>query len=263
MDFTHPELDKLYNADIEASIVAPTRELYEFGNAVHGTANFFIDGRLVIANSTVQRGGLFCFGKGTGEEKGTVHLTKGKTYKFLIEYVSAPASKLVKPGVVAYGSGAGRLGMIEVIAPEVLTARAVKAASQVEVAIICAGTTRDHECEGYDRKDMNIFGAVTEMISAVLAAATNTIVVSQSGALIDMRPWADNAKAHLHAWFGRNEVGNGIADVLFGKVNPGGKLPLSLPKRIEDNPTFSILGVKEERSRTERGYMWGTSFMRR
>ncbi|CAG9962004.1 unnamed protein product [Clonostachys byssicola] len=57
-----------------------------------------------------------------------------------------------------------------------------------------------------------------------------------------MLPWANTVKTHLHAWFGGNELGNGIADVLFGVVNPSGKLPLSFPRRIEDKPTFLNFG---------------------
>jgi beta-glucosidase len=247
MDFSHPDLGKLYYADVEASVMAPTTGPYEFAVAVHGTANVFIDDELIIDNSTVQRGGSYCFGKGTVEEKATVQFTQGRQYKLRVEYASAPSSKLVKPGVVAYGAGAGRLGMIEVVAPELLIARAVEAARKADVAVICAGLTKDHECEGYDRAHMDLPGSVSDLISAVLAAAPDTIVVSQSGTPINMLPWANIAKAHIHAWFGGNETGNGIADVIFGKVNPGGKLPLSFPRRIEDNPTFLNFGSERGR----------------
>lgn len=53
-----------------------------------------------------------------------------------------------------------------------------------------------------------------------------------------MLPWAETINTHLHAWFGGNELGNGLADVLFGAVNPSGKLPLSFPRRIEDTPAY-------------------------
>jgi beta-glucosidase len=75
------------------------------------------------------------------------------------------------------------------------------------------------------------------LIDQVLEANPNTAIVVQSGMPVTM-PWSDKAKAILHAWYGGNEGGNGIADVVFGQVNPSGKLPLTFPKRLEDNPTY-------------------------
>lgn len=57
-------------------------------------------------------------------------------------------------------------------------------------------------------------------------------------------PWVGNVKSLLQCWYSGNEVGNALADVLFGKVNPSGKLPLTLPVRIEDNPAY--LNIKSE-----------------
>jgi beta-glucosidase len=71
----------------------------------------------------------------------------------------------------------------------------------------------------------------------VLAANPNTAVVIQSGTPVTM-PWRDSAAALVQAWYGGNETGNAIADVLFGDVNPSGKLPLTFPVRNEDNPAF-------------------------
>jgi beta-glucosidase len=95
-------------------LVAPATGSFEFGLAVYGSANFYIDDELVIENTTVQRGGNF-FGKGTLEEKVTIDLVKNQAYKLKVEFISGASSKLVKPGVVNFGGGACRLGMIEVI----------------------------------------------------------------------------------------------------------------------------------------------------
>src|SRR3984885_8371647 len=75
-----------------------------------------------------------------------------------------------------------------------------------------------------------------ELISAVTAANPNTVVVIQSGTPFTMSPWIASTPALIQAWYGGNERGNAIADVLFGYVNPGAKLPLSFPIRNEDNP---------------------------
>ena len=71
----------------------------------------------------------------------------------------------------------------------------------------------------------------------MLKANPNTAVIVQSGTPVTM-PWRESAGAIVQAWYGGNETGNAIADVVFGDVNPSGKLPLSFPKRNEDNPAF-------------------------
>jgi beta-glucosidase len=242
MGFSHPELDKLFYADIESILVAPVSACFEFGLTVFGSANLYIDDKLVIDNTSVQRGGNFCFGKGTVEEKATVQFIEGTSYKMKVEFISGPSSKLVKPGVVNLGGGAGRLGMVQVVDPNLAIARAVEAAKRADVTVLCVGLTRDFESEGFDRPHMDLPVTLPPLINAVLAAAPDTILVTQSGSPFNMLPWAKQVKTHCHVWFGGNEVGNGLADVLFGAVNPSGKLPLSFPRRIEDTPTYLNFG---------------------
>lgn len=88
------------------------------------------------------------------------------------------------------------------------------------------------------------------LISEVIASNPNTAVVSQTGAPVSM-PWISSAPAVVQAWYCGNETGNAIADVLFGDTNPGGKLPLTFPLRLEDTPTF--LNYGSERGRTVYG----------
>lgn len=104
----------------------------------------------------------------------------------------------------------------------------------------------DWETEGGDRENLSLPGHLNAMISRVAAANEKTVVVLQGGTPVSM-PWVDEVSAILWAWYGGNETGNAIADVLFGDVNPSGKLPLSFPKCIEDNPTY--LNFRSERGR--------------
>jgi beta-glucosidase len=71
-------------------------------------------------------------------------------------------------------------------------------------------------------------GAQDDLVKAVLAANPNTVVVTQTGMPVAM-PWLDQAHTLVQSFYGGNEVGNGIADVLFGKVNPSGRLPVTFP----------------------------------
>lgn len=84
---------------------------------------------------------------------------------------------------------------------------------------------------------MNMPAGLDTLISNVAKANSNTAVVIQSGTPITM-PWIHDVKAVLQAWYGGNECGNAIADVIFGTHNPSAKLPVSMPIRCEDNPAF-------------------------
>lgn len=97
------------------------------------------------------------------------------------------------------------------------------------------------ESESYDRNDIHLPGRTDDLILSVLAVQPQSIIVTQSGMPVEM-PWIDAAFTVLHAYYGGNECGNGIADVLFGKVNPSGKLPFTWPKRLEDYPGYHDFG---------------------
>ncbi|KAJ9414695.1 hypothetical protein QL093DRAFT_2594471 [Fusarium oxysporum] len=246
MGYSHPKLDKLFYATVEGDLVIQETGLFEFGLAVYGSARLYVDGQLLIDNNLVQRGGTFFFGKGTVEEKAQKRLVQGQKYRITVEYESAPSSKLVKPGVVNFGGGAGRVGLASAIDPEIGIQNAVSAALQSDVTILCVGMTRDQESEGFDRPHMDLPGSLPRLASAVLAAVPDAIMVTQSGTPFNML-WAESAKTHVHAWLAGNETGNGIADVLFGATCPSGKLPLSFPRRLQDTPTFLNFGSERGR----------------
>jgi len=97
---------------------------------------------------------------------------------------------------------------------------------------------------------MNLPGRTDELISAVADANPNVVVVLQSGTPVSM-PWAYKVSTLVQAWYGGNETGNAIADILFGDVNPSAKLPLSFPFRNEDSPAY--LNYRSERGRVLYG----------
>ncbi|MGD0780576.1 MAG: glycoside hydrolase family 3 C-terminal domain-containing protein [Dehalococcoidales bacterium] len=119
-----------------------------------------------------------------------------------------------------------------------LLERAVKAAANADAAIVFAGLNEKHESEGFDRKDMDLPPGQNELISRVAKANPNTVVVLNNGSPLAM-PWLENVPAVVEAFFPGQECGNAIASVLFGLVNPSGKLPDTFPHRLEDNPAFA------------------------
>lgn len=114
---------------------------------------------------------------------------------------------------------------------------AVKLARKSDVVVLVAGLNNEWESEGYDRVDMKLPGAQNELIERVSKANKNTIVVLNVGSPIEM-PWIEKAPAVIQLWYDSQEQGNALADVLFGDVNPSGKLPTTFPVRLEDNPAY-------------------------
>lgn len=238
MDYRHPRLETLYYATVEGLFLAPSTGTFDFGITVYGSGNLYIDDELIINNTDIQRPGTSFFNKGTAEETGAIDLVAGKTYRLRLDYASSPTSKVLKPGVVAFPGGAGRIGCARQIDEAEHIARAVALARANAHTVLCVGLSKDWESEGFDRPDMELPGSIGRLIGAVVAANPRAVVVTQSGTPVNMLPWADEATSMVHAWYGGNETGNGIADVLFGDVNPSGRLPLSFPRRNQDNPAF-------------------------
>ncbi|MCL4395372.1 MAG: glycoside hydrolase family 3 C-terminal domain-containing protein, partial [Chloroflexi bacterium] len=115
--------------------------------------------------------------------------------------------------------------------------QAVALAAHSDVAIVFAGLGPEWESEGFDRPDMALPGAQARLIEQVAAANPNTVVVLSAGSPVDME-WLDRVAAVLQAWYLGQETGDAIADVLFGDVNPSGKLPTTFPRRLQDTPAY-------------------------
>ncbi|WP_328456215.1 glycoside hydrolase family 3 C-terminal domain-containing protein [Streptomyces sp. NBC_00386] len=125
-------------------------------------------------------------------------------------------------------------------------AGAVRAARDADAAIVVVGTTEHGESEGYDRTDLGLGGRQDELVRAVTAAEPRTVVVVNSGGPVEL-PWRAAAGAVLLTWFPGQEGGAGLADVLFGRAEPGGRLPTTWPATLADAPVT--------RTRPEDGHL--------
>ena len=123
-----------------------------------------------------------------------------------------------------------------------LVRRAAAAAALADVAIVVVGTNERVESEGYDRADLRLPGRQDELVAAVAAANPRTVVVVNAGAPVEM-PWRDQVAAVLLTWFGGQEYGHALADVLLGRVEPGGRLPTTWPVRLADVPVVDVTPV--------------------
>lgn len=241
MDYMHPKVKgDLYYVTMDGTFVPTESGLYDFGLTVAGTGLLYVDGQLVVDNKTHQRQGTSFFGIGTPEERGSIQLTAGQAYHVHVEYGTAPTSSLKVEKVVSFGPGGLRVGGCRRIDPEHAIEEAVRLASDssaYDQVVVCVGLNSDWESEGFDRPHMDLPAGSDELVRRVLAARPDAVVVVQSGTPVTM-PWAAQANALLQAWYGGNEAGNGLADVLFGDVNPAAKLPLTFPETLEQNPSF-------------------------
>ncbi|KAI1098756.1 glycoside hydrolase family 3 protein [Jackrogersella minutella] len=237
IDYDNPNLKgPLWYATLEGSLVAEEDVTWEFGVVVSGTANLYINDELVVDNTENQTVGDAFFGSATEEVKGFYELEKGKTYNFKVTFGSSPTSKL-GGGAVLLNGGALRIGGCKVIDPKDEIVRAVELAKGADQVVVCAGLNAEWETEGNDRAHMSLPPGLDDLIAAVSKANPNTAVVMQSGTPVEM-PWIGNVNSLVHAWYGGNETGNTIADILFGDVNPSGKLSLSFPIRVQHNPAY-------------------------
>jgi len=126
---------------------------------------------------------------------------------------------------------------------------AVKAAASSQVAIYVGGFIHGYsdawgdnayDTEGEDKPNMNLPFNQDEVINAVLKANPNTIIVLMGGGPCDMTKWVGKAKAVIQAWYPGIEGGNALAKIIFGDVNPSGKLPVTFPVKLEDSPAHAL-----------------------
>lgn len=118
-------------------------------------------------------------------------------------------------------------------------ARAVGLARTSDVAVVVVGTTDEIESEGFDRTSLALPGRQDELVRAVRAVNDRTVVVVNSGGPVEL-PWRDEVAAVLLTWFPGQEAGHGLADVLFGLREPGGRLPTTWPATQQDLPVSNV-----------------------
>lgn len=147
--------------------------------------------------------------------------------------------------------------------PEQLIADAVKAARDADYVIFVGGLNKtDHQdSEGADRLGLELPYDQDAVVSALVAVNPNVIVTLVSGNAVAM-PWVDTVPSIVQAWYGGSEAGHSLADVLFGDVNPSGKLPFTFPKQLSDSPahqpgmTFPTRGKNVYEEGIYVGYRW-------
>ena len=114
---------------------------------------------------------------------------------------------------------------------------AVKGTEGFDMVVVMAGLPDSYESEGFDRKHMRLPKVQDELIEKLAESGKKIVVVLQNGASLEL-PWAEKVDSIVEAYLGGEAVGQAIARVLYGEVNPSGKLAETFPYKLEDNPSY-------------------------
>lgn len=121
---------------------------------------------------------------------------------------------------------------------QTLINEAVKTAQAAEAAVLCLALPASKESEGYDRKDLYLTNNQIALIKAVTTVQPNTIVVLNNGSAVSMQGWIEGTAAVLEGWMMGQAGAGAVAEILFGKINPSGRLSETFPLRLEDTPAY-------------------------
>ena len=161
-------------------------------------------------------------------------------YKALVSYVTvnldATPHKVVieRKGRTGPFGARTRLGIVR--QGQFVSEEAKKLAAKADVVLVAAGYDQETESEGADRT-FTLPPGQDELIKEMTAANKNTVVVITAGGGVDMSGWVDRVPGLIQAWYPGQQGGTALAEVLFGDVNPSGRLPVSFERRWEDNPS--------------------------
>ena len=163
-----------------------------------------------------------------GEVTGAVELTAGQPAQVRLDFL---------PSALAEGPLAVRLGIVAAPDEEAALDQAVQAAAAAAAAVVVVGSAETTESEGFDRGTQRLPGRQDELVERVSAANPRTVVVVNAGMPVLM-PWASQVAAVLYAWLPGQAMGEALADVLLGRAEPGGRLPVSMPAQESDAPVL-------------------------
>jgi beta-glucosidase len=123
---------------------------------------------------------------------------------------------------------------------DTMIAEAVRAAAGSAAAVVVVGSAEAAESEGIDRETLALPGRQDELVTRIAAVNPRTVVVVNAGMPVLM-PWADDVAAVIYAWLPGQAMGEALADVLLGRAEPGGRLPVTLPVRESDCPVLHAI----------------------
>ena len=198
------------------------------GAAAVGRITISADGKVIADEATRVPGDPVEAMTRPGEVRAALELTAGQ---------AAGLSLRFRPAAGGDGPLALRLGIAPCPDEDAMLADAVAAAAAADAAVVIVGTPDGAESEGFDRDTLALPGRQDELVRRVAAVNSRTVVVVNAGMPVLM-PWAGEAGAVLYAWLPGQAMGDALADVLLGRAEPGGRLPVTLPAAEADCPVL-------------------------
>jgi beta-glucosidase len=214
---------------LRATLTPPVDGEYVFGIDCSGAATVRIDGNEVLVLAAEHDRDWSALFRVNPRGMCRVTLEGGRPVNFELDFTVQPSSEGEEIGLITLRAFPP--------AAQDLRERAVQAAADADVAVVIAGLGEEFESEGFDRTSLELPAEQLGLISAVAAANPATVVVLSAGAQV-LLDWAEQVPAMLLVWYPGQEFGDALADVLFGRAEPGGRLPMTFPERPEDAPVL-------------------------
>ncbi len=204
-----------YSVRWTGKLISPATRSVQVSVTTDDGARLFVDGKMIVDS---------WHDRGPSSDIVTLRLQAGKSYDIRMEY---------------YQNGGGASASLGwEFRPESADERfkaAVEAARRSDAAVVFVGI---NEGEGQDRSRLDLPGEQEELISAVAETGVPTVVVLVDGSAVTMGRWIGRVPGLVEEWYGGEEGGNAIADVLFGDYNPGAKLPITFPQSVGQVPLY-------------------------
>jgi len=214
---------------LRATLTPPVDGEYVFGIDCSGAGTVRIDGNEVLVLAAEHDRDWSALFRVNPRAMCRVTLEGGRPVTFELDFRVQPSSEGDEIGLITLRAFPP--------APDDLHERAVEAAADADVAVVIAGLGEEFESEGFDRSSLGLPAEQLRLISAVAAANPATVVVLSAGAQVLM-DWAEQVPAVLLVWYPGQEFGAALAEVLLGRAEPGGRLPMTIPVRPEDAPVL-------------------------
>ncbi len=215
-----------WSARVRGTLLSQEDGAFQLALAQSGRARVIIDGVIVLDGFTnpPPSGGIDFFGMVSQDLVAEIKVSRGVPIDILVEYASID--------VMVAGFRVG----FRTVDSDALLERAIDVAAGADVAVVFVGNTEEWETETRDRTFFELPGRQPEMIRRIASANDRTVVVVNAGAPVDMS-WSDDVAAVLQCWFGGQEMAAGVTAVLTGQLEPGGRLPMSIPVCLEQSPS--------------------------
>ncbi|KAJ5999944.1 hypothetical protein N7481_000353 [Penicillium waksmanii] len=230
-DNVDPRLEQDHCIRMSCTITPVRNGIHLIGVTASGLTRVYFDNELVLEFPGFEvMEPSHILDPGTYERRTGVEMHAGRAHSLRVEALSTFATPPPGFRVCPQSVQVGFAEQLPELGDEI---------EQADAAIVFVGNTKDYESESFDREDIRLSPGQDQLISRVVAkiGGAKTVVVNMTGSPIEM-PWIDQVSSCLQAWYPGQQAGNSIADILTGRTNPSGRLPVTFPAQLKDTASF-------------------------